>query len=84
MSKQHVITARIDEENLAGLDRLGKALDRSRAWIVASAVERYVREELEFIDFVQEGEDDLDNGRWISHDQLVEELRERRAKRKAA
>ncbi|MBV8686304.1 MAG: ribbon-helix-helix protein, CopG family [Alphaproteobacteria bacterium] len=84
MSKQHVITARIDDETVEALDRLARELDRSRAWIVANAVERYVSDELEFIDFVQEGEDDLENGRWITHQQLVEEIRERRAGRKAA
>jgi predicted transcriptional regulator len=84
MTKHHVITARIDDETVEALDRLTKELDRSRAWVVAAAVEKYVREELEFIDFIQAGEDDLENGRWITHEQLVEELQERRAKRKAA
>lgn len=84
MSKSAVITARLEESLAADLDRLAERIDRSRAWVIAAAVERYVREESEFLAFVQEGIDDLENGRWIAHDDLMRHIRERRAGKRAA
>jgi predicted transcriptional regulator len=84
MTKSTVVTTRLAPAATEGLDTLAKELDRSRAWIVAKAVERYVADELEFIAFIKEGEADLDAGRTISHEELVREIVERRAKRKAA
>jgi predicted transcriptional regulator len=74
VTKRNVITARVDDETLAGLDRLSDYADRSRAWLVAEAVRRYVEEEAAFIAFVQEGEDDIERGDFITHDQLAARL----------
>ena len=84
MSKNAVVTARIDEETLAIVDRLAVAQGRSRAWVVARAIEKEARVEAEFLDFVQEGIDDLDAGRKISHDELVARIAARRNSRQAA
>jgi predicted transcriptional regulator len=84
MTKTIVVTTRLDEPTIEALDALAERLDRSRAWIVAKAVAGYVQEKTEFLDFIKEGEDDLDAGRTISHEELVREIVERRAKRKAA
>jgi predicted transcriptional regulator len=84
MAKSTVVTTRLEPSATEALDTLARELDRSRAWIVAKAVERYVAEELEFIAFIKEGEADLDAGRTVSHEELVREIVERRAKREAA
>ncbi|RHW16775.1 ribbon-helix-helix protein, CopG family [Sphingomonas gilva] len=84
MSQTTVITARISNEASAQLDRLAAELDRSRAWVIATAVERYVREELEFIDFIKEGEEDIAAGRYITHDELLAEIAARRTRSKRA
>ena len=39
------VTTRIDEETQSRLDQLAKATDRSRSWLVADAIRRYVEEE---------------------------------------
>lgn len=70
MSKSAVITARLDQDALATLDRLSTALDRSRAWIVAKAVPRYVDEELGFRAFVQQGIDQADRGEMIRQEEM--------------
>jgi predicted transcriptional regulator len=70
MSKSAVITARLDNDALAKLDQLSTMLDRSRAWIVAKAVQRYVDEELEFRAFVQQGIDSADRGELISQEDM--------------
>lgn len=84
MNKTAVITARVDQETLDLVDTLATRTKRSRAWIVAEAIRRYVSDQTAFLDFVQEGLDDLDEGRWISHEDLVRELKDRREKRHAA
>jgi predicted transcriptional regulator len=70
MRKSAVITARLDNDALAKLDQLSTMLDRSRAWIVAKAVQRYVDEELEFRAFVQQGIDSADRGELISQEDM--------------
>ena len=39
------IAITLPPEDLAAADRLAKALDRSRSWVVAEAIRRYVAEE---------------------------------------
>lgn len=70
MSKSAVITARLDADSLAKLDRLSTVLDRSRSWIVAKAVQRFVDEELEFRAFIQQGVDEADQGELISQEEM--------------
>lgn len=70
MSGSTVITTRLDAEMLARLDQLAVAVDRSRAWLVAKAVQRYVDEELEFRAFVQAGIDSADRGDLISQEEM--------------
>ena len=84
MSKTAVITARVSEELAADLDKLAGELERSRAWIVAKAIKRYVREELEFIAYIQEGEDDIAAGRVHSQEEVEAMFNVRRAYRDAA
>lgn len=65
--KTQVVTARLDEETLAKLDALAGAQERSRAWLVAKAVKRYVEEEAAFAAFIAEGE----AGEPIPHDEMI-------------
>jgi len=84
MTKNVVVTARIDADLSAALDKLGATLDRSRAWIVARAIERYVTEESEFMAFIQEGVDDLEAGRFHTQEEVEEMFSVDRAARDAA
>lgn len=84
MAETTVVSARVDKETSALLDRIAVAQSRSRAWIVARLIERGARQEAEFLDFLKQGIDDLDAGRVISHDELVERIRARARARRAA
>lgn len=70
MSKTTVITTRLEPELLAKLDALAARIDRSRAWVAAKAVERYVEEELEYRAFIQAGIDAADHGELISQEDM--------------
>ena len=79
-----VITARIDADTLAALDALAARRERTRAWIVAKAIERYVEAETAFDAFLQEGEDAIARGDYLTHDELVAEIEAMRLGKKAA
>lgn len=73
--KTSVITARLDPETLAGLDKLAEYHERSRAWLVAKAVKQYVKNESEFFAFLQEGEDAVERGEYLTHEELMAEIK---------
>jgi len=70
MSKTAVITARIDEQTLQSLDALAESQERTRAWLVAKAVERYVKEETEFRAFIKQGDESIDRGDYFTQEQM--------------
>ena len=74
----------VDAETTAALDALCARSDQSREELLAEAVRAYVREKSAFLDFLQQGIDDLESGRWVGHDQLLAELAKRRERRRAA
>lgn len=79
MSKPVVISARIDAETAALLDKVATARQRSRAWLVADAVKRMAKEEAEYLDFIQVGLDDIAAGRTITHSEMMDWLNDRYA-----
>lgn len=52
--------------------------------MIAKAIERYVAEESEFIEFVREGERDIEEGRYFTQEQVEGMFAEKWAKRDAA
>jgi predicted transcriptional regulator len=74
MSKSAVITARVDEETLALVDKVAKASGRSRAWFAAQAIREMAEREAEYLAFVQEGIDAADRGDLIPHEVVMAEL----------
>ncbi len=72
-----VISTRIDADLAAALDRLARTRQRSRAWIARDLLEKAVRHEVEFNEFVAAGLDDFAAGRTISHEALSRHLRKK-------
>ena len=68
--KTSVVTARLDQETLDGLDKLAEYHERSRAWLVAKAIKQYVKEESEFFAFLKEGEDAIDRGDYLTQEEM--------------
>ena len=79
MSKQVVISARIDADTAALLDKVAASRRRSRAWLVADAVKRMAEEEAEYLAFVQVGLDDIAAGRTISSEDMLAWIDQKRA-----
>jgi predicted transcriptional regulator len=64
------VTARIDEETHGRLEHLAKATDRSRSWLVADAVRRYVEEESWQVAAIEEGVRQADAGNFATEDEV--------------
>ncbi len=70
------ITVRIDAQTAAEIDRIADVMDRSRTWIVTSALERYLQDEREWLAEVQAGLEDLDRGERVAHEDVMKEMSE--------
>ena len=79
-----VITARIEAELGQRLDALASDYDRSRAWIVAQAIARFVEEEESLLVALKEGEADLAAGRVRSQEEVEALFGVKRGERHAA
>lgn len=84
MSDTSVVTTRVKGELVEKLDRLAKAHERSRGWLIAKAIERYVADETRLLDMMDEGEADFAADRYITHEELVAEIKAMREHRDAA
>ena len=70
MTHSAVVSGRIAAETAVKLDKLAERLDRSRAWIVARAVEQFVEEEAEFLASLDEAERQIDRGEFFTQEQM--------------
>jgi len=82
MSK--VITARLDDATAELVDKVASLHDRSRAWIVARAIEDYVREDKAFFDSLEVAEAAIDRGDYYTQEQMEAWLEARIAARSAS
>jgi len=64
------VTLRLDEETRNRLDRLSKAMDRSRAALAAEAIRQFVDLNEWQIGAIKAGVDEADNGQFIDHARL--------------
>ena len=70
MNSPRTISFRIDPEKVAALDLIAKAMDRDRSYLLNEAVETYLSEQRRFAAMVEEGREDLRNGRSLSHEEV--------------
>jgi predicted transcriptional regulator len=69
--KSATLTARIDAELEAELDRLAAAKGRSKSWLVNDALRSYVANEQQFAAAVEAGRQAAREGRTIDHQTVV-------------
>jgi predicted transcriptional regulator len=73
MSSPRTISFRIAPEKVAQLDSIAKAMDRDRSYLLNEAVETYLSEQQRFAAMVEEGLEDMREGRFYT-DEEVERL----------
>jgi predicted transcriptional regulator len=69
------ITIRTDRRTVERLDKLAKALDRSRNYVVKQALEAYLEEQSWQLQAIEEGLASLDRGAGRPHDEVMAEVR---------
>ena len=73
--KDITISARISEDLGQQLNTLAQAMRRSRSWIIEEALRTYVEQGTQFLEAVDEGIKDLDNGDMVDHSVVVDDVR---------
>ena len=66
------VTARLDSDTHAQLEKLAAATSRSRSWLVAEAVKQYVAEQSWQVEAIEEGIREADAGNFASDDEVRE------------
>lgn len=68
-------SVRLEEDTLQRIEKLAKAMDRPRAWVMAYAIREYVAREESLIAQIEEGVQAAEAGRLVDHD-MVAAIRE--------
>ena len=68
------ISIRISSDLKDKLDRLAKGTQRSNSFLAARAIETYVDRELEIVEGILRGIEDVKAGRVVPHEQVMAEL----------
>ena len=75
--KSQTISARLDPETAKKLDMLVKSTARSRSYLVAEAVETYVKDQAWQIGAIQEGIKDADKGKFATEKEVKKVFKKR-------
>ena len=70
------ISFRISEDKVAALDSIASAMDRDRSYLLNEAVESYLQDQQRFATLVEEGREDLRQGRFLSQDEVERKVSE--------
>jgi len=65
-----VASVRMTENKLERVDKLAKATQRTRGWIINQAIDRYLDDEEWYLNAVEAGMEDVKAGRTVLHAKL--------------
>jgi predicted transcriptional regulator len=82
MAETTTFTVRVPVDLKRRLDQLAEAADRSRSWVTADALQRYVEDQQWQMAEIEEGLRDAEEGRIIPHEKVERWLRSWGGKRK--
>jgi predicted transcriptional regulator len=70
MNTPRTVSFRIASEKVAELDEIAKTMDRDRSYLLNEAVESYLNQQREFAALVEEGREDVRQGRTLSSEDV--------------
>ena len=73
--KSQTVSARLDPETAKKLDMLVKSTARSRSYLVAEAIETYVKDQAWQIEAIQEGIKYADKGEFVTEKEVKKVLK---------
>ena len=78
------ITARVPARLAKRLEAYAKAARRTRSWVIQDILDRYVDDEIAFVEAVNVGLRELDAGLGIPHEEVFRRLQQKSAERRKA
>ena len=78
------LSLRLSDDALARIDRIAKALDRSRSWVIADAIRLYLDTEGKDVEAILDGIAAADAGDFATHEEVVAVLNKYRKAVEAA
>lgn len=79
-----VVTAKLPDELVSQMDEVASRIDRSKSWIVREAVAEWLAEEQRRHELTLEALKDVDEGRTISHEEVLAMAEQRKRERREA
>jgi predicted transcriptional regulator len=77
-SKESTITVRTSKEIVDSITKLAESMDRSRNWVVESALKSYIDLESWQVEGVREAILQADSGDLVSHEELFSEIKKKK------
>lgn len=74
MNQTISLSVRVSREIADDIDRLAKATDRPRSWVLEQAVKSYLEAQAWQIERIEEGMAALDRGEHVTHEDVAEWL----------
>lgn len=71
MASTDMITLRLAAKTNKRLGQLARALERSRSWVVAEAIEKYLEDNRWQLEAIEEGVAEADRGRLVAHEDVA-------------
>ena len=75
MSNQ-TITIRTGSGTVDKISAIARAMDRSRNWVIEDALKQYIDQQAWYIEGIQQAQSSLEEGKGISHKEVMEEMSE--------
>jgi predicted transcriptional regulator len=76
-----VVTANLPEDLVVRMDEIATRMDRSKSWIIRQAVSEWIAEEERRDELTREALKDVDEGRTIPHEEVLERFARKRRDR---
>lgn len=81
---RRVVTANLPDDLVSKMDEVADRIDRSKSWIVRVAVAEWLAEEQLRYEQTLEALKDVDEGRTMSHEEVLAMMEQRKRERRAA
>lgn len=79
-----VVTAKLPDDLVSRMDEIADRIDRSKSWIVRVAVAEWLAEEQRRHELTLEALKDVDEGRTMSHEEVLAMMAQRKRERRKA
>ena len=77
MTASSTMTIRVSAELKSKLERIADNTRRSKSWLAGEAIEAYVARELDIIEGIERGLEDMKAGRGTPHNEVMAQVRAR-------